>query len=91
MTRRCGGELTDMAEILKISAGEEPFTNTNYVVVEQTKAGAFRASGKASRGGALDYFAPPQMRDLAVMLRVAATWADEQGIHFVHVRMQVAH
>ena len=48
-----------MAEILKIKAGEEPFANADYVVIEQTITGTFRASGAADESGEPDYFAPP--------------------------------
>ncbi len=80
-----------MAEILRIKPGEEPLPYINHVLVEQTAEVTFRGSGASNKGGVPDYFAPPHKGSLDAMLAVAMAWADEQGIRFVHVRMQVAH
>lgn len=79
-----------MAEILKIKTGEEPSPYTNHVLVEQTAENTFRANGVSNKSGHPDYFAPPHMRDLGAVLKVATAWADDQGIHFIHVRIQTA-
>lgn len=75
-----------MDEILKSKTGEEPSGYTNYVLVEQTTAGTYRANGTSNAGGAPDYSAPPEKKDLAEMLKVAVAWADSHGIHFARIQ-----
>ena len=76
-----------MAEILRIKAGEEPSIYTNHVLIEQTATSSFRGTGCSNMHSEPDYFVPPNMRDLSVMLKAAAGWADDHLIHFIHVRM----
>ena len=80
-----------MAEILKIQASEAPSSYSNHVLVEQTPADSFRATGACNQDGLLEYFTPPQAKDLATILKLATTWADGHGIHFVHVIMPIKH
>lgn len=64
--------------------GPSPYSN--HVLVEETRAGSFRAAGVSNRNGAPSYLSSPQQSDLESALEVARTWAESQAVVTVFVR-----